>query len=148
MLYGDGNDAGGISGGDDTLDGGSGDDVLYGDNYPTEPFAGAGHSGIGGDDILIGGTGSDQLWGNGGNDTFVFNVDDGADVIHDFTQEVEPGAEQDKIDLSAYGFASFDDITIATNAFTGWAVIQLSATDSIFVVGLQPDQLTANDFIL
>jgi hypothetical protein len=31
---------------------------------------------------------------------------------------------------------------------TGWAVIQLSATDSVILADIHPDQLTANDFIL
>jgi hypothetical protein len=31
---------------------------------------------------------------------------------------------------------------------TGWAVIQLSATDSIMVAGVLPNQLSAADFIL
>jgi hypothetical protein len=70
-------------------------------------------------------------------------------VIHDFTQAVEQGAEQDKIDLSAYNFNSFNDIQIdSAGSLTGWAVIQLSPTDSIMLAGIYPGQLTAADFIL
>jgi Ca2+-binding RTX toxin-like protein len=99
--------------------------------------------------LLIGGAGNDQFWGNGGNDTFRFAPGDGADVILDFTQAVEPGAEQDLIDLSAYGFDSFDDIQIDNaGALTGWAVIQLSATDSIMLAGVYPNELTAADFFI
>ena len=65
------------------------------------------------------------------------------------TRAVEQGAEQDLIDLSAYGFNSFNDIQInSAGSLTGWAVIQLSATDSIMLAGVYPNQLTASDFIL
>ena len=38
---------------------------------------------VAGDDTLSGGTGDDLLRGGGGNDTYVFNLGDGQDTIHD-----------------------------------------------------------------
>jgi serralysin len=144
-LFGDGNDCNGASGGNDSLHGGTGNDVLYGDNFPTELFIGQGHAAAGGNDTLMGAIGDDQLWGNGGNDTFKFDMYDGYDVILDFTHTA---AEQDLIDLSAYDFDDFNDLQITSNPLTGWAVIQLTPTDTITVAAVQPNQLSAADFIL
>ena len=69
-------------GGDDTITGGLGDDILYGQ---------------GGDDTLIGGLGNDILVGGEGDDIFKWidePLDDYRDVISDF----EVGS--DRIDLS------------------------------------------------
>ncbi|MNR01958.1 Leukotoxin [compost metagenome] len=75
------NVAGDTRGGNDTLIGGKGDDILYGQ---------------GGNDLLIGGEGDDILYGGTGADVFVWeNGDVGNDVIKDFTI-----GEGDRIDLS------------------------------------------------
>ena len=58
-----------LSGTRDILEGGAGNDALYGN---------------GGDDILDGGTGNDWLEGGGGNDVFVFENGFGTDTISDF----------------------------------------------------------------
>ena len=65
-----------VRGGDDTLTGGSGDDVLWGDGVAT-----AGGPGVG-TELL------------GGADTFVFSCRDGIDTIMDFR-----AADGDVIDL-------------------------------------------------
>ncbi|NOH80028.1 VWA domain-containing protein [Vibrio sp. RE86] len=70
-------------GGNDTLDGGKGDDVLYGQ---------------GGMDKLIGGEGNDTLSGGTGPDIFTWldlHLDGSKDVITDFSV-----TEQDKVDLT------------------------------------------------
>ena len=54
-----------------------------------------------GNDTINGKAGNDVLFGEGGNDTFVFEHGTGGDVIGDFTHA------QDKIDVPAFGFASF-----------------------------------------
>jgi Ca2+-binding RTX toxin-like protein len=77
--------------GDDTLTGETGDDALKGGDGDDALDGGAG------DDYLSGGEGSDTLTGGEGRDTFSFNKDSGDDVITDFT----PG--EDKIDLRGYG---------------------------------------------
>lgn len=55
--------------GDDSIDGGAGNDTIRGND---------------GDDTLIGGTGNDSLTGGDDDDTFVFNPGDGVDTITDF----------------------------------------------------------------
>jgi len=54
--------------GNDALAGGAGDDVLEGE---------------GGADLLSGGAGGDYLYGGNGFDTYVYDVGDGFDTIHD-----------------------------------------------------------------
>ena len=58
----------------DILDGGAGDDTLWG--YK-------------GDDILIGGGGNDNLYGGEGNDTYVFAKGHGKDIISDEAGEAD-----------------------------------------------------------
>ncbi|NQU57074.1 MAG: cadherin-like domain-containing protein [Rhodospirillales bacterium] len=86
----------GAEAGDDTLKGGSGDDVLYGGGGDDSLrggggedvlFGGAGDDvlrGGGGEDVLYGGTGDDTLRGEGGEDTFFFNAQSGSDTIADY----------------------------------------------------------------
>jgi len=74
------NVAGDTRGGNDTLNGGAGNDILYGQ---------------GGNAILIGGADDDILYGGTGADTFVWQKGDiGQDVIKDFN-----ASEGDRIDL-------------------------------------------------
>ncbi|MDG1583337.1 cadherin-like domain-containing protein, partial [Pseudomonas sp. GOM6] len=76
------NVAGDSRGGNDTLNGGKGDDILYGQ---------------GGKDILIGGEGDDILYGGAGSDTFVWQAGHtGKDTIKDFTLS---GTDRDTLDL-------------------------------------------------
>lgn len=62
--------AGDVTGGNDVLDGGQGNDTLYGE---------------GGNDILFIGLDADHAFGGAGNDVFALNAIDGdVDTIHDF----------------------------------------------------------------
>ncbi|MDP9940041.1 retention module-containing protein [Ectopseudomonas alcaliphila] len=70
-------------GGDDVLEGGAGNDWLFGQ---------------GGDDILIGGAGNDVLFGGSGNDTFVWNAGDRGGNYHDIVKDFSNG--DNKLDLS------------------------------------------------
>ena len=70
-------------GGDDVLEGGAGNDWLFGQ---------------GGDDVLIGGAGNDVLFGGSGNDIFVWNAGDRGGNYLDIVKDFGNGA--DKLDLS------------------------------------------------
>lgn len=60
-----------------------------------------------GDNTLFGGTGNDLLKGGTGNDVFQFSGSFGADKISDF------GTGADKLDLTAFGIHSRDDLDAA-----------------------------------
>jgi len=91
--------------------GGSGNDLLIGNDVANELRGGAGN------DILYGAGGADKLWGGAGSDTFVFaavsdSTPKAADRIMDFV------SGQDKIDLSGITHGSALNFV---NAFTGHA---------------------------
>ncbi|MEV8468180.1 M10 family metallopeptidase [Fluviibacterium sp. DFM31] len=118
--------------GDDVLVGGAGSDRLDGRN---------------GDDVLFGGAGKDTLTGGRGNDRFLFTSDDELhsssakkDYITDFTQG------EDIIDLSGFGFASFSDLDLRSDA----AGVKIIASSKHFIIvqGLNVADMTANDFVL
>lgn len=96
-----------------------------------------------GNDRIDGGKGNDALYGEAGADTFVFGASSGIDTIGDFT----PGT--DKIDLSAYGFASFAAVQAAmTDQGGGVMNIALGGGNYVILIGVAKAQLTAGDFIL
>jgi hypothetical protein len=84
---GDGGATAGGSGGNDILVGGAGNDTIHGGDGWDFIDGGAGSDtlfGDAGNDILRGGTGNnDNLQGGQGDDTYVFNRGDGADVVYD-----------------------------------------------------------------
>ena len=89
VTSGSGNDS--ITGNvlDNILDGGSGNDALFGSYGDDELIGGFG------DDTLTGGFGDDTLTGGSGNDTFVLGEIFGDDTITDFD------GTSDMIDLTA-----------------------------------------------
>lgn len=96
------------------------------------------------DDTLNGGAGDDTLTGGRGNDTFVFETGMGHDTITDFAAGL--GAT-DVIQLIGLGFDSFDDVLAVATDVGENCVIQISATESITLEGVQLAQLAADDFL-
>ena len=95
-----------------------------------------------GNDVLNGKGGNDVLFGEAGADTFVFEHGTGGDVIGDFL------AGTDKIDLSAFGFASFAQVQAAMGQNGGDSFINLGGGDFIVLNGVAQASLHAGDFIL
>jgi Ca2+-binding RTX toxin-like protein len=91
---------------------------------------------------IDGGGGDDLLTGKGGNDIFVFKSDSGDDRITDFK------SGSDKIDVTAYGFASGDAVLAAASNTQGGVVIKLDNNNSVELTGLSKNQLNSNDFIV
>jgi hypothetical protein len=75
----------------------------------------------------------------GGADTFVLLPRSADDLIFDFRH-----IDSDKIDVSAYGFTSINDLTIASDGNN--TVIRFDSTDSVTLVGVT-DPLTSDDFV-
>ncbi|MBH5340823.1 calcium-binding protein, partial [Neisseria meningitidis] len=70
-----------------TLDGGEGNDALYGYNGNDALNGGEGNdhlNGEDGNDTLIGGAGNDYLEGGSGSDTYVFGEGFGQDTVYNY----------------------------------------------------------------
>lgn len=128
------------SGYSDMLFGGKGDDTLLGNDGNDRLLGGVGR------DRIEGGDGCDTLLGGTNADTFVFAPGSGHDRIDDFRQD-------DIIDLSAYGFASFDEVAALIEIEGGHGKcasmeIELSETDSITMKNVHWWQITEDNFVL
>ena len=109
------------------INGGSGDDAIYGEQGRDILNGGDGDDEIyGGEDkdTINGGEGDDWLDGGTGDDTFVFEPGNGNDVIMDF----ETGATGDKIILKGFKNADGLDLTSTSGITVGSdGVIDLTA---------------------
>jgi serralysin len=120
--------------GNDKIFAGKGDDVLKGEDGRDLMFAGRD------DDTITGGAGDDLLWGSQGGDTFVFAAGSGLDAILDFR------IGEDIIDLSAFGFAGFEDLDLA-HAKGRRVVIDLGDDEIIVHIDGRAKTLDADDFL-
>jgi Ca2+-binding RTX toxin-like protein len=108
----------------------------------------------GGNDRLVSGTGNDDIWGDaqmmlgfaqGGNDTFVFDFDNGHDKVEDFGQGLSnQGA--DHIDVSALGIENFSDLSFSPfDSVTHESTVTFSPGNDVVVHSQQA--LRPQDFI-
>jgi Ca2+-binding RTX toxin-like protein len=95
-----------------------------------------------GNDRLNGMAGNDVLFGQAGADTFIFTAGGGGDVIGDFARG------SDRIDLAAYGFASFAALQATFSQVGANGAINLGGGNFIVLNGVTMSQLTAADFLL
>jgi len=135
----DGNDEIRARDGNDVLKGGNGNDILRGDD---------------GDDRLIGGNGNDRMRGDHGNDTltggtgadrFIFNLDGDTDTVTDFSS-----AQGDKLDMSNFGFASFEEAMSHAEQVGDNVVFSNLDVDqeTVILQNVDINTLDAGDFIL
>ena len=116
--------------GDDVLNGGPGDDYM---------------NGLSGNDTLTGFGGNDTLIGDEGDDLFVIGPGYSQDIISDFT----PGAgTDDRIDLTAFGFANFNAILDRSSDAGADVVVDLDNGDQVTLIGVQKFELHDDDFVL
>lgn len=161
-----------LQGGNDVARGGAGNDVIFGGPGNDTARGGAGDDqlimgsggdkadGGRGDDWLSGGVGGDQLNGGngndhldggpqndilrtgGGDDTIFFEDGDGADVVLDFDRR-----GNDVLVIDADGFDDFSDLDGRIEDLGTSIVIRLNGADAIRLVGVDPEDLTPDDFI-
>ncbi len=110
-----------------------------------------GLTGSGSGNVLLGGAGADSINGKAGNDVlfgesgadmFIFERGTGGDVIGDFARGV------DRIDIRAFGFASFAQVQTAFIQNGDVGAINLGNGDLIVLHSIQMAQLTAADFLI
>ena len=123
--------------GNDVMKGKKGDDDLYG---------GAGRDklkGGDGNDLLNGGEGNDKMWGGRGEDIFVFDEASGVDKVYKFD------AANDKLDISAYGYTSYEQLAHAAWNEGHKAVIRFEnhTDDQVQLIGVSIDELGEHNFI-
>ena len=119
------NVAGDTRGGNDTLEGGKGDDLLLGQGGNDTLLGGDGN------DILFGGMGDDTLTGGAGADQFVWQKGEaGHDVIKDFN--IGEGDSLNLADLLQGEHATADSLaqylTFSVNATTSTTTISVNPT--------------------
>ena len=152
---GSGNDVLYGMGGNDTLNGGAGNDTLEGGDGADILKGGAGHdnlTGGAGNDRLEGGLGADIMTGGAGDDTFVFSKGFGRDRITSGFDS-HPSGGQDHLDLSLSGIsvANFaSSVTIAGGAGNSTVITLGNPIDGnvITLENVNVKSVDVNDFIL
>lgn len=126
----DGNDEIVGAAGYDTLLGGRGNDMLTGANGNDLLY------GNSGDDVAWGGPGKDDFTGASGIDTLLFCPGDGRDRFIDFEAGV------DRIDLTAFGFATTEDaLQYARNSTIGNVRFIFDDGEMLIVIGTTTAEL-------
>jgi len=93
--------------------------------------------GLESDDVLDGGAGYDRLFGGTGADEFVLAVGGSRDFVYDF---------EDGVDVIALDGMSYEDLTFAD--YRGSSSVQISfGSDSLILRGVTQAEIDQNDFI-
>lgn len=128
------------------LDGGNGNDILEAwSSVTNELYGRAGDDVLRvngyGDSTLDGGAGNDRLYGDGGDTTFVLRSGEGHDVIYGF------GAAYGEDHIALGGGLTFGSLQLVAQGGANTRILA-GGVEIAVVVGVAPDELSANDFIL
>jgi Ca2+-binding RTX toxin-like protein len=126
------------------MNGGDGDDRLFGNRHNDTLNGGAGNdklSGGGDNDILNGQAGNDSLKGGDGNDTFIFERGSDRDLIEDFGL----GADRLRLDTDLLGGASTraDIIDAFASVSGGNTIMNFGGSDVLTLEGFTDLDLLA-----
>ena len=133
--------------------GGSGDDLIFGNAGNNHLDGTGGHDAlVGGDgndqlagdagrDLLLGGPGNDGLEGGDGNDVYLIRPGTGMDHIKD----LQSG---DRIDIRAFGFATFAGVLSAASQDGPDVLINLGGGDRLILEDTLLADLSAPQFII
>ena len=113
--------------GNDIIDGGAGNDRIFGNS---------------GFDIITGGAGNDRLTGQFSSDRFVHAPGDNNDRITDFN------VNEDFLDLTAHGFANFGEVLALMSDTARGALLDLDGADSILFEGILANTIGAEDVLI
>jgi|GEM_PF-5443718 len=128
----------------DVVYGNLGQDLIYGNLAADTLYGGQGNDSVfggQGDDLIYGNLGNDTLVGGLGADVFQFGASGGADQISDFTVGEDLIALPGNVNGS--GINTFQDLQV-TGTFD--ALIDLGGGQTITLIGVSPDQLSADSF--
>ncbi len=127
------------NGGNDTLNGGGGRDDLMGNGGADDLSGGGGDDTLNGGmgwDTIAGGDGDDVLTGLNGSDKFVFDSDDGTNVISDFV---------DGIDIIEIGDGlTFTDVSLTQ---VGNDLDLSFGSTTVRLLGVSENDIDAGDFL-
>jgi hypothetical protein len=98
-----------------------------------------------GNDTIIGDSQNNQFIGMGGADTFVFRPGAGDDLVRDFAGG--PGVG-DVLDVSAYGFATINDVLASATQAGANTVFDFGGGDTLMLLAVTKSSLVADDFII
>jgi Ca2+-binding RTX toxin-like protein len=96
--------------------------------------------------IITGGAGNDILTGGGGGDTFVFNKDEGSDIITDF--HAGSAAGHDVAQLNGMAFSSFASVQAAMSQVGNDVYLALNSQDTLVFRNETIAAFTSDDFQL
>jgi serralysin len=140
-----GNDTLNGGNGNEVLDGGGGIDTLIGGNGDDMLFGSFGNDvldGGNGDDVLDGGGGNDTMTGGNGPDQFVFHAGFGDDTITDL-------GNGDRIQFDSEVFASPQAVLDASEpAPNGEDTVITAGMNTVTLLGVQASSLQADDFLI
>ncbi len=127
-------------GGNDTINGDLGNDKLIGHDGADSLSGGSGDDTLGGgegDDVLDGGQGNDFLSGDAGADTFVFEGQDGQDVVKGFN------TEEDSV-----GLIGMETSDISWEEEDHGMVMHYEEEDTVLFAGLTSDDVESINFVI
>jgi serralysin len=141
-----GNDTLNGGNGNEVLDGGGGIDTLIGGNGDDMLFGSFGNDvldGGNGDDVLDGGGGNDTMTGGNGPDQFVFHAGFGDDTITDL-------GNGDRIQFDSEVFASPQAVLDASEPAgpNGEDTVITAGMNTVTLLGVQASSLQADDFLI